>query len=100
MPGSYIDSMGVGHDLFNFRDDLLKIHLEAFPDVAAAALPFIRRPGVETFSFELHFFKGKNFLGWRSSGSPPLVAADLVAEKLYQVTDRIVSQWVDENTKN
>jgi NAD(P)-dependent dehydrogenase (short-subunit alcohol dehydrogenase family) len=100
MPGSYIDSMGVGHDLFNFRDDLLKIHLEAFPDVAAAALPFIRRPGVETFSFELYSFKGKNLLGWRSGGSPPLVAAELVAEKLFQVTDRIVSQWVDENTKN
>ena len=100
MPGSYIDSMGVGHDLFNFRDDLLKIHLEAFPDVAAAALPFIRRPGVETFSFELYCFQGRNLLGWQSSGSPPFVAPELVAEKLWQVTDRIVSQWVDEKTKN
>ena len=99
MPGSYVDSMGVGHDLFDFREEYLTKHLETFPDVAAAVLPFIRLPGVEMFSFDKFLFKNRNLLDWQASGTPPQADPKAVARKLWLVTERIVSEWETENKK-
>lgn len=96
LPGSYMDSMGITHDLFNYREEHLHVHLKAYPSVVASGLPFVYPPTVEFFSFEKWNFKDRNLIGWRSKDSPPVFSSSVVAARLWDVTEHLLTEWKKE----
>ena len=97
LPGTYLDSMGTAHDLLDFREDRLSVHLEAFPFVVSSRLPFIELSGIDLFSFEKWSFKARNLIGWRSAGPAPTFSSKEVAARLWEVSEGIVSDWEKSN---
>jgi NAD(P)-dependent dehydrogenase (short-subunit alcohol dehydrogenase family) len=97
LPGSYMDCMGTTHDLFNYREEHLQVHLKAYPSVVTSRLPFVNPPVVEFFSFEKWNFNDKNLIGWQSEENPPVFSSSAVAARLWDVTEHLVEEWKKEN---
>ena len=92
LPGSYIDCMGQPHDLQDYRELHLPVHLEAFPSIEVAQFPFVRPPAIDHFSIELWNFKERNLLG-SVSGHVPHVLTSVVAARLWEVSVGILADW-------
>ena len=49
LPSSFIDAMGTAHDLQEYRDNHLHVHLAAYPNVVEekdTKYPFVRVPSI------------------------------------------------------
>ena len=98
LPGSYIDCMGQSHDLQDYRKLHLSVHLKAFSNIEVAHLPFVHKPAIDKFSFEVWNFKGRALLG-SISGKVPYVPSSSVAARLWDISERILADWeADGNT--
>ena len=97
LPGTYLDSMGTAHDLLDFREDHLAVHLEAFPSVVSSRLPFIQPSGINLFSFDTWSFKSRNLISWQSVGPAPTFDSKEVAARLWEVSEGIVIDWEKSN---
>lgn len=109
LPSSYIDPMRRHHDVTNFRatseDDMLSVHLKAFP--WAIELPFNRISPLSTFKFEEYVFKTiSTFLKSKSPPTKQTTTTDVhtsgkvhfddqrsVARRLWTVTEQIIIEF-------
>ena len=91
VPSSYIDGMGTPHDLQGYRESHLKVHLEAFPDVARRALPFVKTPALPVWGLDKKMFEVRQFVATPAGG--PAVPAAAVARRLWDVTDHVITTW-------
>mmetsp|Transcript_5067 Transcript_5067/g.5191 ORF Transcript_5067/g.5191 Transcript_5067/m.5191 type:complete len:500 (+) Transcript_5067:123-1622(+) len=93
VPGAYIDAMMQSHDLQKYRKLHLPTHLEAFPDISKDSLPFIRAPGIDSFSLPVWDWEKKNLIGSMSKDSVEMVPNDVVAAQLWHVSEKFVANW-------
>lgn len=105
VPGSYIDSMLRGHDLFDYKGRFLHKHLAAFP--TAGALPFVRTDSIEIPSADKYFWAKKSLLVPSNStaNGEQAITKDDVAARLWHVTENIIKKFernksIDSGKKN
>jgi len=96
VPGSYIDAMLHGHDLFDYKQRFMNKHLAAFP--AALSLPFVRNSSIEIPSADKYFWDTKSLLAPSSNNNKEMQSAasiskDQVAARLWDVTQKIISKF-------
>jgi len=91
VPSSYIDGMGTPHDLQDYRERHMKVHLEAFPDVVRRSLPFVKTPALPVWGLDKKMFETRQFVKMPADG--PVAHAAAVAMRLWDVTDHFINTW-------
>lgn len=99
VPSSYLDGMGLPHDLFNYQEHHLHQHYRAYPE--ARTLPFqTAKPTDDRLTLQRLVWNSQSLIvagdniTQANEGSLPVVfGKETVAARLWDISEQIVKDW-------